>query len=232
MSWDNHLPISRDVQAFLVSLDVCGFSKRDAPLGLLDARRDLFWAITESPTFCRAYESDTAKSHFLGDELRIAFSYDTNPIDVRDFVLEVVNRLGELDRDKYNDEVTLVKGVILHGGHGTRLRPFTHTGPKQLIPVANKPISQYVLEDIKNSDIKNIAIILGGTYPEKVQEYYGNGSRFGVKLNYIDQREPKGIAHAVGLCERFVGDDDFIVYLGDNLLKGGIRKYTEKFGHY
>ena len=122
-----------------------------------------------------------------------------------------------------------MKGVILHGGLGTRLRPLTHTGPKQLIPVANKPISQYVLEDLRNSGIKDIAITLGHIYPEKVREYYGDGSRFGVNLVYIHQAEPKGIAQAVGLCEEYIEDQDFVVCLGDNLLKGGIRRYVEEF---
>jgi len=122
-----------------------------------------------------------------------------------------------------------LKGVILHGGHGTRLRPLTHTGPKQLIPAANKPISQYVLEDLRDLGIKDIAIILGDIYPEKVKEYYGDGSRFGVKITYIYQGEPKGIAHAVGLCEEFVGEEKFVVYLGDNLLRGGIRNFVDEF---
>ena len=122
-----------------------------------------------------------------------------------------------------------MKGVILHGGHGTRLRPLTHTGPKQLIPVANKPISQYVLEDIRNTGIRDIAIITGGVMPEKVKDYYGDGSKFGVKITYINQEKPAGIAHAVGLTENFVGDSPFMVYLGDNLLKGGISKIAEEF---
>ena len=123
----------------------------------------------------------------------------------------------------------MMKGVILHGGYGTKLRPLTHTGPKQLIPVANKPISQYVLEDLRNSGITEIAIILGNIYPEKVKERYGNGSRYGVKIQYIQQNEPKGIAHAVSLCEQFVQNQPFIVYLGDNLLKGGIKNYAKNF---
>ncbi|MEM2511080.1 MAG: glucose-1-phosphate thymidylyltransferase [Candidatus Methanomethylicia archaeon] len=122
-----------------------------------------------------------------------------------------------------------MKGVILHGGAGTRLRPLTFSGPKQLIPVANKPISQYVLEDLRNVGIKEIAIILGETYPELVQEYYGDGSRFGVKITYIYQGKPLGIAHAVGLCRDFVEHDRFVVYLGDNLLQHGIKSYVEKF---
>ena len=122
-----------------------------------------------------------------------------------------------------------MKGIILHGGHGTRLRPLTHTGPKQLIPVANKPISQYVLDDLRNSGITDIVIVLGNVYSEKVKEYYADGNKFGVKITYINQGEPKGIAHAVGLCEEFVGNNSFIVYLGDNLLKGGVQRLVKKF---
>jgi glucose-1-phosphate thymidylyltransferase len=122
-----------------------------------------------------------------------------------------------------------MKGVILHGGHGTRLRPLTHTGPKQLIPVANKPISQYVLEDLHNSGIKDIAIILGGIMPDKVKDYYGDGSKFDVNVSYVYQEKPAGIAHAVGLTEGFVKDSAFVVYLGDNLLKGGISKFVREF---
>jgi len=116
-----------------------------------------------------------------------------------------------------------MKGVILHGGKGTRLRPLTHTGPKQLIPIANKPMSQYALEALKEAGITDIAIILGDIAPEKVKDYYGDGSRFEVKITYINQNEPKGIAQAVKLAEDFVGEDPFVVYLGDNLLKSGIK---------
>lgn len=122
-----------------------------------------------------------------------------------------------------------MKGIILHGGHGTRLRPLTHTGPKQLIPIANKPISQYALEDLRGAGITNIAIVVGDVYPEKVKEYYGDGSKFDVKISYVHQGQPRGIAHAVGLCEKFVGGEPFVVYLGDNLLKGGIAKFVESF---
>jgi len=122
-----------------------------------------------------------------------------------------------------------MKGVILHGGYGTKLRPLTHTGAKQLIPVANKPISQYVLEDLKNSDITEIAIILGDLHPEKVREHYGTGRKFGVKIQYLHQGAPKGIAHAVGLCKEYVGNDPFVVYLGDNLLRGGIKDFAKSF---
>lgn len=122
-----------------------------------------------------------------------------------------------------------MKGVILHGGFGTKLRPLTHTGPKQLIPIANKPISQYVLEDLKNSGITEVAIILGSIHPEKVKEYYGDGGKFNVNIQYIQQDEPKGIAHAVSLCEEYIDDQSFVVYLGDNLIKGGIKDFVKRF---
>ena len=109
------------------------------------------------------------------------------------------------------------------------MRPLTHTGPKQLIPIANKPISQYALENLRESGIVDIAIVVGDVYPEKVKEYYGDGSKFGVKITYIHQDQPRGIAHAVGLCEEFIGGEPFVVYLGDNLLKGGIAKFVESF---
>lgn len=123
----------------------------------------------------------------------------------------------------------MVKGVVLHGGSGTRLRPLTYSGPKQLIPVGNKPVSQYVLEDLISSGISDITIILGETFPELVREHYGDGSKFGAKITYVYQGEPKGIAHAVGLCKDFVGNDRFVVYLGDNMLQHGIKRYVENF---
>ena len=111
-----------------------------------------------------------------------------------------------------------MKGIILHGGYGTRLGPLTLSGPKQLLKIANKPMSQFALEDIKNSGINEIAIVIGDVYPEKVKDYYGNGSKFGLKITYISQDKPRGISHAVGLCKEFVGNDKFVVYLGDNIM--------------
>ncbi|KXA91650.1 glucose-1-phosphate thymidylyltransferase [candidate division MSBL1 archaeon SCGC-AAA259A05] len=122
-----------------------------------------------------------------------------------------------------------MKGIVLHGGHGTRLRPLTHTGPKQLIPVANKPISQYVLEDLKESGIEDIAIVVGHIQPEEVKDKYGDGRELGLNITYIKQEEPKGIAQAVGLCEDFVGEERFVVYLGDNLIKDEISRLVDKF---
>jgi glucose-1-phosphate thymidylyltransferase len=122
-----------------------------------------------------------------------------------------------------------MKGIILHGGHGTRLRPLTHTGPKQLLSIANKPMSQYALEDLREAGIKEIAIIVGDVYPEKVKEFYGDGKKFGVKITYIYQDKPKGISHAIRLCKNFVKNDKFVVYLGDNVLRMSLSKYVKRF---
>jgi len=122
-----------------------------------------------------------------------------------------------------------LKGIILHGGHGTRLRPLTHTGPKQLLPIANKPMSQYALEDLKTAGVTEIGIIIGDVYPEKVKAYYGTGEKFGVKISYIYQDKPKGISHAIRLCKDFIGNEKFIVYLGDNVLRKNLVEYTKKF---
>ncbi|MDD1773981.1 MAG: glucose-1-phosphate thymidylyltransferase [Methanobacterium sp.] len=122
-----------------------------------------------------------------------------------------------------------MKGLILSGGHGTRLRPLTHTGPKQLIPIANKPVLYYAIEDLKEAGVTEIGLILGTNMPEKVQEAVGDGSRFGVNITYIMQGEPKGLAHAVAVAQEFVGDESFIMYLGDNILKSGIMEFVEGF---
>lgn len=122
-----------------------------------------------------------------------------------------------------------MKGVVLAGGSGTRLRPLTHTGPKQLIPIANKPNIHYCLEDLRDAGIKDIAVILGNNLPEKVREMLGDGSPLGVKITYIVQGDPRGIAHAVDCAKDFTGDDPFVVYLGDNILKGGIKEMVDDF---
>ena len=122
-----------------------------------------------------------------------------------------------------------MKGIILHGGHGTRLRPLTHTGPKQLLPIANKPMSQYCLESLREGGITDIAIIIGGIGSNKVQEYYGSGENFGVKITYVNQDLPRGIAHAIQLCKEFIGNEKFVVFLGDNILKGSILSYVKEF---
>jgi len=122
-----------------------------------------------------------------------------------------------------------MKGIILHGGHGTRLRQLTHTGPKQLLPIANKPMSEYGLDAIRDCGISDIAIIIGGIGSNKVKEYYGNGSKFNVRITYIEQESPKGIAHAINLCKEFIGDDKFLVFLGDNIIQKSINNIARKF---
>jgi glucose-1-phosphate thymidylyltransferase len=122
-----------------------------------------------------------------------------------------------------------MKGIILHGGHGTRLRPLTHTGPKQLLPIANKPMSEYCVNAIRDCGISDIAIIIGGIGSNKVKEYYGDGSKFNVKISYIEQDEPKGIAHAINLCKNFVGNEKFLVFLGDNIIQKSISNISKKF---
>ena len=122
-----------------------------------------------------------------------------------------------------------MKGIILHGGYGTRLGPLTLSGPKQLLKIANKPMSQFALEDIKNSGINEIAVVIGDVYPEKVQKYYGDGSKFGVKITYIFQDKPRGISHAIGLCKNFIGDEKFVVYLGDNIMRKDLNEFVERF---
>ncbi len=115
-----------------------------------------------------------------------------------------------------------MKGIILHGGHGTRLRPLTHTGPKQLLPIANKPMSQYCIESLLDAGITDIAVIIGGLGAKKVEETYRCGEKLGVNLTYITQDFPKGIAHAINLCKDFVGNEKFVVFLGDNIIQKSI----------
>lgn len=122
-----------------------------------------------------------------------------------------------------------MKGIILHGGHGTRLRPLTHTGPKQLLPIANKPMSQYCVETLVKAGIVEIAFIVGGIGSNKVKEHYGNGEKFGAQFSYIAQDFPKGIAHAISLCKDFVGNEKFVVFLGDNIIQREISKYVFNF---
>ncbi|MBX8635800.1 MAG: glucose-1-phosphate thymidylyltransferase [Thermoplasmata archaeon] len=122
-----------------------------------------------------------------------------------------------------------MKGVLLHGGSGTRLRPITHTEVKQLLPVAGKPVSQYALEDMISLGIKEINIIVGSVGAAAVRDYYGDGSKWHVSITYTHQPEPLGIAHAVGLTREFVGSDSFVVYLGDNILHSGLTKLKDSF---
>jgi glucose-1-phosphate thymidylyltransferase len=121
-----------------------------------------------------------------------------------------------------------MKGLILAGGAGTRLRPITHTSAKQLVPVANKPILFYGLEDMASAGIVDIGIIVGDTRDE-IKAAVGDGSRWGVHVTYIPQEAPLGLAHCVLIARNFLGDDDFVMYLGDNLLQQGLTEFTQRF---
>ena len=113
-----------------------------------------------------------------------------------------------------------MKGLLLAGGHGTRLRPLTYTGNKHMLPIANKPMLLYGLEHLKNAGIKDIGIILG-PIKEGVVETIGDGSKYGLNITYLDQPDPKGLAHAVMVAEDYLKREPFVMYLGDNLLKQG-----------
>lgn len=121
-----------------------------------------------------------------------------------------------------------LKGLVLSGGKGTRLRPFTYTGAKQLVPIANKPILFYALEDLVRCGVREIGVVVGDTKDE-VKEAVGDGSRFGAEVTYIEQPVPLGIAHAIKIGRGFLGESSFVLYLGDNFLEGGIERHVEGF---
>jgi len=121
-----------------------------------------------------------------------------------------------------------MKGLILSGGKGTRLRPLTFTQAKQLVPVANKPVLFYGIEALKEAGIKEIGIVVGDTKDE-IKEAVGKGDRWGIRITYIEQKDPLGLAHAVMISEDFLGIEPFVMYLGDNILKSGIKSLVEEF---
>src|SRR5580700_7888057 len=124
-----------------------------------------------------------------------------------------------------------VKALVLAGGAGTRLRPITYTSAKQLVPVANKPVLYYVLEDIRDADVTDVGIVVGDTAPA-IREAVGDGSRFGLTVSYIQQEAPLGLAHALLVAREFLADDDFVMYLGDNFIVGGIRDLVTDFARH
>jgi glucose-1-phosphate thymidylyltransferase len=121
-----------------------------------------------------------------------------------------------------------MKALVLSGGAGTRLRPITHTSAKQLVPVANKPILDFGLEAIRDAGITDVGIIVGDTHAE-IEAHVGDGARFGLTVTYIRQAAPLGLAHAVLTAADWLGDDDFVMYLGDNLIAGGITDFVRQF---
>jgi glucose-1-phosphate thymidylyltransferase len=121
-----------------------------------------------------------------------------------------------------------MKALVLSGGSGTRLRPITHTSAKQLVPVANKPVLFYGLEAIAQAGVTDVGIIVGDT-AAAIEAAVGDGSKFGINVTYIRQTAPLGLAHAVLIAREYLGDDDFIMYLGDNFIVGGINSLVDEF---
>src|SRR5258708_4178062 len=121
-----------------------------------------------------------------------------------------------------------MKGLILSGGAGTRLRPITHTSAKQLVPIANKPILFYGIEAMAEAGIKEVGIVVGETAAE-IRAAVGDGSAWGIAVSYIEQEAPLGLAHAVLISEPFLGQDDFVMYLAPNLLRHAIKDFVHNF---
>lgn len=120
-----------------------------------------------------------------------------------------------------------MKALVLAGGTGSRLRPFTHTGAKQLLPIANKPVLFYALESLAAAGIRDVGVVVG-EYGQEIRERTGEGAAFGLRIEYLRQSRPLGLAHAVRIARDFLGDDDFLLYLGDNYLQQGVTDFARR----
>ncbi len=132
--------------------------------------------------------------------------------------------------EKKSKRLRTLKGLILSGGKGSRLRPFTYTNAKQLVPIANKPVLFYAIEQLVEAGIRDIAIVVGET-ADQIRAAVGDGAAFGTSIDYIQQDEPLGIAHAVKIARRYMGETPFVLYLGDNFLLGGVKSFVDAFRH-
>lgn len=122
-----------------------------------------------------------------------------------------------------------MKGLILSGGKGTRLRPFTYTGAKQLVPVGNKPVLFYGIKNLVDAGITDIGIIISPETGEQVKQTVGDGTQFGARIDYILQDAPKGIAHGIKIAQPYIGGDKFVLFLGDNFIRNGIAPQVNAF---
>ncbi|MFF8593893.1 glucose-1-phosphate thymidylyltransferase [Streptomyces sp. NPDC015220] len=120
-----------------------------------------------------------------------------------------------------------MKALVLAGGTGSRLRPFTHTRAKQLLPIANKPVVGYALQAVADAGIEEAGVVVGG-HADDIRRALGDGSAFGVRITYLHQSRPLGLAHAVAIARDFLGDDDFLLYLGDNYLEEGVGGFVRR----
>jgi len=134
----------------------------------------------------------------------------------------------EQSAEKRSKRVSTLKGLILSGGKGSRLRPFTYTSAKQLVPIANKPVLFYAIEQLVECGIRDIAIVVGDT-ADQIRAAVGDGSAFGASVEYIEQDAPLGIAHAVKIARDYMGETPFVLYLGDNFLIGGVKSFVDRF---
>ena len=134
----------------------------------------------------------------------------------------------EQSAEKKSKRVSTLKGLVLSGGKGSRLRPFTYTSAKQLVPIANKPVLFYAIEQLVECGIRDIAIVVGDT-ADQIRAAVGDGAAFGASVEYIEQDAPLGIAHAVKIARDYMGETPFVLYLGDNFLIGGVKSFVDRF---